>query len=242
MKLVPLLVVTNALALAAVVVLFFQQQELESRLASGRASTPARTAEPPPEIVDARLERVERELALRPAQEAPAPPQALPEGSSEPQAAPEAPEATWGGAGAPDLTAGQMEVFRKRVRRAGELNAQEDRMNTVLESVDRLVTERKIAPLSPAQRTKAAETILAVRDKAPAIFRKFWTDPGFRELPEEQRRASIRAEVDTLRSEAQKALEEVLPAADAKTLIEETSRGFDGPMRGVPFIQRERPQ
>ena len=116
-----------------------------------------------------------------------------------------------------------------------------NRVNAVLESVDRLVSERRIAPLSPAQRTKAAETLLAVRDKAPAIFRKFWTDPGFRDLPEEQRRASVRAEVETLRTEAQKSLEDFLPAQDAKVLIEETSRGFDGP-RAVPFVPRERPQ
>lgn len=246
MKPIPLLVVTNALALGLVVVLFVRQQDLEARLGSARsaASRPAEAAQEAPWL-DARLERVERELALRPGAvpEAPEPPPPVSEGPGEAPAAPAAPGEAWGGAGAPaDLTPEQMEVFRRRVRRAGELNAEEDRLSFVFESVDRLVAERKIAPLSAGQRDKVARTILTIRDRVPAVFRKFREDAAFRDLPQEQRRTAVRAEIDGLRAEAQKALEEVVPAQDAKTLVDEASTVDGERFRAGPFGPRERPQ
>jgi hypothetical protein len=75
---------------------------------------------------------------------------------------------------------------------------------------------------------------MSAREKIPDIFRQFRSNPEMRDLPREERGRVIQAEFEVLRAEAQKDLEEYVPAADAKTIIEESLRGMGFPGRG-PF-------
>ncbi|MHC4549798.1 MAG: hypothetical protein ACYTEZ_13580 [Planctomycetota bacterium] len=245
MKAVPVLVLTNALALGLVVLLFFQQSDLESQLNSGRTSAPRRT-----ELVEDsagmqdRIARLERLLAAQRRGDAPAgeaeglarsagDPAA---GSSEP-AGDLPPAAEAGPSGLADYDPREMEQFRRKVRRANQLNDQEDQVQRVVTRLDTLVGENKIAPLTPKQKERVAETILATRGQVPQIFRRLRESGAFGETSREERGQMIRAEFESLRVEAQKQLEEVVPAADAKTIMDDSMGdrgGFGGFGRGLP--------
>jgi|GEM_PF-6870883 len=64
MKLVPILVVTNALALGLAILLYFQQEDLKSQVGSAR-STPVRRADAPVDTAELydRLARLESRFA-----------------------------------------------------------------------------------------------------------------------------------------------------------------------------------
>jgi hypothetical protein len=242
MKAVPILVVTNALALGLVVVLFVQQGDLESQLNATRTPTARHTDVVEEGAVEDRIARLERLLKATGGgadvgfdlPEGPGP-------GGEPAMAADGPAA--GGEAEAGAEAGvesggaydpqEMERFRKKVRRAIELNGQEDRVTRVVDRLDGLISENKIAPLTPKQKTSVAETILAAQQKIPEVFRRLRESGSFNDVPREERRQLVRAEIDSLRGETQKELESTVPAADAKTIMDDyLSDMFRGPGRG----------
>jgi hypothetical protein len=252
MKAIPILVVTNALALALAIYLFVEQSALRSQLGARRSET-VRTEFADPGDVQVRLDRLERGYAARgealpPLEDAPSAGNAAPSRS----ATPDEPFASPGprGAAAPDDAPAapaseeydprELEVFRKKVRRANELNDEEDQLNRVAERLDTLVSENRIAPLDAGQRTALARLSLDYRRRVPDVWRKVRET-----LPEtasrEDRGRVMRAEFEALRAQAQREMELIVSAADAKTIMDESmrERGFgggpDGPgPRGAP--------
>jgi hypothetical protein len=236
MKLVPVLVVTNALALALVVVLWVQQDDLEARLGSARSGT--RRADVPADTtaLQDRIARLEARLAARgaPAEaEDSMPPLSAADDSEAPPPALANPGE---GAKAPDFDPAEMEVFRQKVKKAQELNAEEEQLNRVIGRIDELAAENKIGALTRKQKEAVAGTILKTRRSIPDLWRKIRENNDMRNMSREERGAVMRTEFDSLRVEAQKSLEDILPAADAKTIIDDAmgggDRGMWGGMRG----------
>jgi hypothetical protein len=127
---------------------------------------------------------------------------------------------------------GEMKVFRKRVRRAQELNAEEDRLRRFVERIDVLEGKGKIAPLSPEHKLEAARTLMGTRNTIPEILRERREAGDLVGMSSEERRELIRAEYERLRVEAQAVLEGYLPAEDARTIIADAfhdSPGQSGP-------------
>jgi hypothetical protein len=244
MKAVPILIVTNALALGLVVLLFVQQSDLESQLNSTRTTTARRADVAEEEGVQDRIARLERLMRARgggegggleplPAETAAG--EALPTGPGD--AAPDSDAAAAAAEGA-DAEYGsqspqEMERFRKKVRKAIELNSEEDQVGRVVDRIDSLVGENKIAPLTAKQKTTVARMILSTQRKVPNVFRRLRESGAFHDVPREERGQLIRAEFENLRVEAQKELENVVPAADAKTILDTSLGGDRGMWRGM---------
>jgi len=251
MKALPILALTNAAALGLVIVLYVQQEDLKSQIVSARSTPGGRSAtladgqlEDRAELA-ARLERIERRLANRESSEGSAAveksganaPEARVggEASPEPGHASAAPES-----GAPASTADasgefdpqEMEIFRKKVTVANEINAKEERVRRVVDDIDRLVAENKIGTLNEKQKKVVANVILGAREKMPGLWRKVNASVEGQNLPREQMGQLIRAEYETLRTETLTALEETMPAVDAKTLVDESMRERGGFMFG----------
>jgi hypothetical protein len=126
----------------------------------------------------------------------------------------------------------EMEVFRKRVRRAQELNAEEDLLRRFVERIDFLVGEGRVAPLSPDHKLEAARTLMGTRNAIPEILRERREAGDLARMSSEERRELIRAEYQRLRVETQAVLEGYLPAEDARTIIADAfhdSPGQSGP-------------
>lgn len=113
----------------------------------------------------------------------------------------------------------EMEVFRKRVRRARELNSEEDLLRRFVERIDFLVAEGRVAPLSDEHKLEAARTLMGTRNAIPEILRERREAGDLTGMSSEERRELIRAEYERLRIEAQRVLEGLLPAEDARTII-----------------------
>ena len=240
MKAVPILAVTSTLALAAAIYLFVRVDELEGQLKTRRGGGVSNGAA----FDEAALEeRIFERLALRGARAPDRPPAAEVgdravvesewEGSASPvsSSAGDAADAAEAGDLPPAIAGREMEVFRRNVRKANALNQEEDRVQRVVDSLDRLVSENKIAALEGKQKKMVALTLIGARDRLPEVWRKLRSDPALRDLPREERGALFRQEVESLRVEAQKELEEFVPAADAKTILDDslrTGRGFGG--------------
>jgi len=239
MKVVPILVVTNALALGLAILLYFQQEDLQSQMGSAR-SVPVRQAEAPVDTGELyeRLARLESRFASPGTPPAPAPGAAGEKPSGKAETEPDAAKNTPKNASPDDLdrlaisgmTPQAMELFRRRVRRAQELNSAEDRFRRVEERIDRLVQSNRIAPLSPKQKKAVAKTLNDTRRAIPNIWRKIRENNDLGSMSREERGQVIRNEYEGLRVEAQKALEQTIPAADAKTILDDSmrNRGFGG--------------
>jgi len=242
MKAIPLLVITNALALGLAILLFVRQDDLKSQVASARSTAPRATVGEDTSELQRRIETLERQLRdmarggavpaaspyrarmTDPADAMPA--AAMPAGEAD------VPEPIAEDAPAAEMPPAQMEAFRQHVRKAIELNGEEDRVKRVEDSLDELVTQNRIAPLSSRQRTHIANTILSYREKMPQIWQRMRTMPEG--TSREERGQIIRQEFDTLRAEAQKQIEEVVPAADAKVILEAQVREAPGMFAGGP--------
>jgi hypothetical protein len=240
MKAVPILAVTSTLALAAAIYLFVRVDELEGQLRTRRGGGVANgTAVDEAALEERILERLSRRGARAPDR----PPAAEVgdravvasewEGSASPAGS--APVAAADPEEAGDLPAAiagrEMEVFRRNVRKANALNQEEDRIRRVVDSLDRLVSENKIAALDKGQKKQIALTLVSARERIPEVFRTLRSDPALRELPREERTNAWRQGMESVRIEAQKELEEFVPAADAKTILDDslrTGRGFGG--------------
>jgi len=242
MKAVPILVVTNALALGLVVLLFIQQSDLESQLNSTRTTTARRADVTEEEGVQDRIARLERLMRARSEEGGGPEPlpaeialgEELPTGAGGPALSGGAASAAAEGADSEYGSFGpqEMDRFRKNVRRANELNSEEDQVGRVVDRIDSLVSENKIAPLTKKQKSSVARTILSTREKVPTIFRRLRESGAFSDVPREERGQLIRTEFENLRIEAQKELENTVPAADAKTILDD-SLGDRGMWRGM---------
>jgi len=238
MKAAPVLALTTALSLGGVILLFLKQQDLAERLSSTSRSSAPRAGSEPDAVATERLVFLEAELrrlaAAVHAQDPATPAATTPGGAAaapaaEPGRAADVPAADAPGTQA-DLPAPAMEVFRRHVRRALELNGEEDQGRRVVEQLDRLVERSAIGAMTATQKERAAKTILTAQRKLPDVWRKVFADAQGRELPREQRVEMVRVEVEALRAEAQKELETIVPAADAKKIAEETLGGGPGRM------------
>jgi len=236
MKAVPILAITNTVALALVLMLYVQQNELESKLRTARSGPRSTATSVDEAALEARLlETLRGQVPGASRAASPAAEETVGEArvSSEGGETPDlgsAPE----GEQSPDTTlrGAPMERFRANVRRANELNREADRVNRVVSTLDRLASENKIASLNPSQKKVVASAVLSAADKVPDIWRKFRGNPELRSLPREERGAMMREAYDALRAEAQTTLENVVTAADAKTILDEGLREARGPWRG----------
>ncbi|MHC4956738.1 MAG: hypothetical protein ACYTGN_00085 [Planctomycetota bacterium] len=240
MKIVPILVITNAIAFGLLAMLFIEQGDLKSQLKTARShSRPATVSDAG---LEARLEALERmragsgavatDLGTDARVDAPSG-EGLPTDGGEAAKDAEAAEAA-------DVLQGErMESFRRNVRKANELNREEDRVTREVDRIARLVEEGKIASMSPAQEQKVAKTLLSYRDQIPEIWRRMRSDPEMREMSWEERRQVMQTEGDALRGRAVKDLEKIISAADAKALAEDSMRDRGrGPSR--PRTNRNR--
>jgi len=243
MKALPILVVTNALALGLAGLLYLQQDEMKSQIAASRSGA-GRRAQPAPdedEIVErvlARLPsraaaassvgdaRVEREPAAAPL--AAADGRATPAGTQE-SAPPTFPSES-GEAGSVADPA-EMESFRRKVRLALDLNRDEDEVRGVVESIDGLVSKGQLGSISDVQKEKAARAVIQTRRKIPQVWQKVMGDPNNQTLGWDQRRQILQTEMGALRAAAQKEMEEYLPSPDAKKIADETLRDGAGMQR-----------
>jgi len=246
MKAVPLLVISNVVALALVVLLWMNQSDLEEKLASRRSNPvrndPAVDADLDNErinqLIDARLASMRRGAAADsagiPAEVeggSDAPPQAGDGDDSSAVPATGVELEVGDGEGVVVATDPQMETFRKKVAAANELNREEERINRMIGSIEELENNSRIAALSRTQKVKVARSLLAARERIPDIWRSMRENNDLRSLSREERRTLFQNEFDSLKSAAQKELETMVPAADAKTIVDESvsMRGPRGP-------------
>jgi len=233
-----LLAITTALSLGGVILLYVQQQELKEQLGAGSRAPTERGRDPhdDPALLS-RLELLERRM-LEQASTAPLPAPAPPaetkpgEGSTGLPTFPEESAESAEGATPQTFDPREMETFRHKVKRANELNAEEDQRRAVVEQLDRMIGRNTIGAMTSAQKERTAKTVVASRTKVWGSWQRVFQNPENRDLPMEQRRELVRSEGETIRAEAQKELETFLPAADAKKIVDEQlqqgARGFLG--------------
>ncbi|MFI5402149.1 MAG: hypothetical protein ACHQ1G_04370 [Planctomycetota bacterium] len=252
MKIVPVLAITNALALALAIYVYVEQGS--NRGGSVRSDV-VRTDPIENARLEMRLNELERLLAAK-ARESAAP-DALAHGTTEdPAGAPagsdgasplasQPPEMGADPAGAveEEFNPREMETFRKKVKKAQELNEAEDQKTRIVEGIDRLVKENKIGSLTPAQKESVANTVVVSRKKGIDIWRKLREGGGIDSTNREEMGRIVRQEMETVRTETQRALEEIMPAIDAKTYLDETMRdamrgwgGFGGAAPPTPAV------
>ncbi len=238
MRAAPILVLTTALSLGGVILLFVQQKELEDKLVGASRSSTSRVSAEPDSAMAARIAFLETELrrlaSVAPSADAPAPAASrdgsAPASAEAPARASDAPAAAEPAATQAELPAAAMDAFRRNVRRAIELNGEDDQSQRVVDQLDRLIERSAIGAMTDAQKGRAAKTVLVAQRKIPELWRVAFANPQNRELPREQRAEMVRVEYEALRAETQKELEAFLPAPDAKKVAEETLGGGRGGM------------
>jgi len=242
MKAIPILIVTNVLALGLVLLLYLDQQGLKDQLVNSRRSA---SRAPSAELAGAeRFEALEKRIAD------------LTRLIDEPMGMVGEGDLVEGMRSADGLSTGEsadgeyalpaiedvgedgilpsnpkMEVFRRQVRRANDLNSQEDRVRRMNESLDRLARDNRIGVLDDAQKEQVTAALLRSRARIPQILEKLRSDMTMRDLPREEQWEVRRGAFETLQAETQKELEGSVPAADAKVIVETMSRDY---MRGGP--------
>jgi len=252
MKTIPILVITNALALGLAIFVYVKQGENQGGV---RRSEGARSETS--EVADLRRRMEDLELAARTYRPHPtadamddaAAPSGATKGAparaaeGEPALAAPPPAdalAEPGSTGSEEFDPQEMEVFRKKVRTANDLNQEEEQKKGIVDGIDRLVRDNKIAPLTPSQKESVANTVMTSRRKGMDIWKKLRESGTLDGTNRESRGLIIRTEMETLRSETQRALEDIMPAADAKTYLDETMRdqmrlgGFQGAAPQAP--------
>ena len=253
MKAVPLLAVTTALMTVAVILLYVEQQELKERLLTSARSTGARTSSgadlAPLDAQDLDDQRIEdivmRTLARMRAEE-----------TSGSAASVEAAGVVAEGEGTDAVAAdpldallteteegdkqdiSEMKEFRTRVRRALDLNRREDEIKRIFGTLDRLSNEGRIGALNDEQKGKVTRAIISTRQKTRNVWRNVWSSiPNNESMSRQERfqtaREQVRVEYENIRAATTNEMEEIVPAADAKVIIEQSIRGGDtGGFRG----------
>jgi hypothetical protein len=235
MKAVPLLVVTNVIALgmAAVALMNSGDDTSSSGSRSSRASS-AQTGATGNDQLEAKIADLQAQIA-RMASERPAV-KATSAGESAATATDgDAIDRTYGD-GEFDTDAAKADPafanFRARVRLAGEENQREDSINSQVDRLDQLISENRIGTLSKAQKTKVAEKMIEQRGKTRMIWRGLRNREDLQNLPDDERRTAyrdaFRKEQETIKTETKTVLEGIMPAADAQTLMESGGGGFGG--------------
>ncbi len=232
MKAAPILIVTNAIALGLVAILFLKQEDLKTQIASKRTATRSDSGDDSQDL-QARLNKLEERLRVRASMGE----DGLASAESGDVRVPAGTDAE-GGAARPTTAPGEaltdekavalrdgekdpvMEDFRKKVALAQELNQIEQRANRVKDRLDELASDSKIARLSDAQKDKIVKIAFAASERQRDMWRNMRGNTDLEGLSRDERREHFRTTMEEFRTETQKQLEEVVPAADAKTLVE----------------------
>ncbi len=219
----------NVITLAGLDVLFLQQQDLSERLDRNRSGTSryaGARAEGNGEADEIRFEGLEARMRRLEGLDASSelPPSRIHDGPAEMGSSPgmaptfpaEGTDTTEG-----TLSGEAMEDFRHNVKKAQDLNRREDRVNSLMDRLDRLADDGKIAALEPAQKKRTASLLLRYQDRTPEIWRAVMGRPENRELPWQDRRRLISEAYESLRGEARKELEQFLPQTEAEVIAQE---------------------
>ncbi|MHC4933313.1 MAG: hypothetical protein ACYTGV_14105, partial [Planctomycetota bacterium] len=127
----------------------------------------------------------------------------------------------------------EMETFRKNVRKANELNQEEVRLNAVADRLDELVANNKIGAVTKKQKKLIAGVLVQASEEGRTRMRRFWGNPELRSLPREERGALMRSEWESIQETTLKGLEQIVPAADAKTIVDDGLRSVMGRGMGM---------
>ncbi|MHC4952264.1 MAG: hypothetical protein ACYTGZ_00115 [Planctomycetota bacterium] len=252
MKIVPILAITNAVALGIALVLYIEVDDLKSQVGSARHDSRGGEVTVSLEEFEALKDRVARQdeqwarlgsegtptdAGLGTDSDAPAPSKADGKAIDRTYAAVDFDEEA-------ERKNPEMEFFRHRVRLAQDINNREERVTRTIDRVDGLISSKRIGPLQPEQKKKAAETLVDASDKTRLIWSGLRVREDLNSLPDDQRRTAYRDEYrkesTAIRTATQKALESLMPAADAKTLTESIRGGDFGGRRGTPRTSTRR--
>jgi hypothetical protein len=127
------------------------------------------------------------------------------------------------------LEPAEMEVFRQRVRRAQELNVEEDTLRRFVERIDVLVEEGRVVGLSVEHKLDAARTLMGTRNAIPEILRERRATGELARMSSDERRELIRTEYQRIRAEAEAEIAGFLPAEDARTIVADAFHDTQGP-------------
>jgi len=246
MKAVSILAITNAVALGAALLLFLEVEDLKGQVGTSRSDSRGGT-EVSIDIEDfealrGRVDRHDEQFAIKGARSG-APIAKAADDATAADATGEAIDRGYASGKFDEEVARAdpaMDGFRNRVRLAEKMNQREDRVNREVERIEKLISDSKIATLNPKQMTQVADKLIEYRDSRGMMFRGMWQRPEIQNAAEGERREVFRdlmkTESETLSATAQKDLEKIMPAADAKTLLD-ASRGGD---RGASRMRRGR--
>ncbi|MHC4408613.1 MAG: hypothetical protein ACYS0F_06380 [Planctomycetota bacterium] len=237
MKAVPILIVTNALALGLGLMAYLEMDDLKSQRASGRQDSSRVAAEGDDHLVaqitelKSQIARLagERGVTLDAGTDAPAtmdPGKAIDRSVTAPEVFDETVE----------LARPDFDYFRERVRLAQDENQKEERITRQVERIDTMISENRIGQLSEKAKRQAAQTLVETSEKTRKIWGLLRTRPDLQNLPQEERRTAwrdaYRKEQDVVRSAAQKSLETIMPAADAESIMSQGGGGDFGMRTG----------
>ena len=235
MKAVPILIVTNALALGLGLMAYLELDDLKAQRVGGRQTASREGADDSNDYYDAQITELKKQLAAisvargvpLPADVgAPADGEAAPLGKAIDRSAP-VPEKF---DETVELARPDFEYFRERVRLAQEENDKEERINREIDRLETLISNNRIGTLTDSQKKKAAETLIDTREKTRLIWRGLREREDLQNLPRDDQREAFRnayrKEQENIQAAAQKSLEQFMPAADAETLMT-SSRGGD---------------
>ncbi len=234
MKAVPILIFTNAIALALGLVAVFGGEDPQSSSTRSSRSSADRDRAQGNDYYDAQIADLKSEIARLSSDRATV--KATPAGEVTKLTAEGAAIDHSYGDGEFDADAAKADPafanFRARVRLAGDENQREDNINREVDRLDQLISDNRIGTLSNAQKTKVAEKLIEQRGKTRLIWRGLRNRDDLQNLSDDERRGAyrdaFRKEQETIRTETRTVLEKIMPAADAQTLIDSGGGGFGG--------------
>jgi hypothetical protein len=234
MKAVPILVITNMLALGLAVAALMDSGDTPSSSSRSSRASSERSGAQGNDYYDAQIADLKAEIARISSDRATV--KATPAGESSKLSEDGKEIDRSYGEGELDADAVKADPafadFRARVRLAGEANEREDSINREVERMDELISDNKIGTLDKAQKTRVAEQLIDHRSKTRMVWRGLMNREDLRSLPQDERRNAYREasrkEQETIKAESMKVLEGIMPAADAQTLMESGRGGMGG--------------
>ncbi|MEM8883778.1 MAG: hypothetical protein AAGD14_06915 [Planctomycetota bacterium] len=246
-KAVPILVITNVIAFGVAVMAFVKVDEISSQPSSKRQSARRDVASGDVQRLEAKVADLESKLSRasflksNPSSEIGVDAAGVEDAGKAIERSIPSVDGMPSGDGGFDADAVAaspgFEDFRKQVKLANEVNQKEDRINRAMSRMDELAGNARIGALSDKQKRKAAETLVGAQERSGLIWRGLMQREDLRSLPDDERRTAFReayrTERDTIRTETQTELEGMMPAADAKVLMDQVGRmGDRGARRG----------
>ena len=247
MKAVPILIITNALALGLGLMAYLHADDIQAQRGSNRQSSSRATAEGN-DYYDAQIADLKREIARLSAD------RGLPPGDGLTDAGAMGSDADSGAAidrtvASPETFDETLEMerpgfdyFRDRVRLAQDENEKEDRVNREIDRLETLISSNRIGTLSNTQKKAAAQTLIENRSKTRLIWRGLRESINTEGMSREDQRTAFRdayrKQADEIKVETMKSLETVMPAADAETLLENSRGDFGGRAGGTTRTRR----